>query len=117
MSSAFVPMPAHALAFFGGDADQEVRARRNVVEPLAQRRDHDRKYVQAVEQVFAEASAFTSAIRSRLVAETMRTSTLTAPAAPTGFDFAFLQRAQQFDPAPRRQFADLVEDSVPPSPR
>ena len=49
---------AHALALLGGDAGKEMAGELgDVLRPLAQRRHGDRKHVQAVEQVLAEAAA------------------------------------------------------------
>ena len=47
----------HALALLGGEAREEMpRQFGDVLRPLAQRRHRDRKHVQAVEQVLAEAA-------------------------------------------------------------
>src|SRR3954463_15851683 len=50
---------ADALSLFGGKADEKMAHQvRDVLGPLAQRRNRDREYVQAIEQVLAEASVF-----------------------------------------------------------
>ena len=54
-ASASALRAAHALAFLGGDAGEEMaRQRGHVLRPPAQRRHRNRKHVQAVEQVLAE---------------------------------------------------------------
>ncbi len=58
--------------------------RRNVVAPLAQRRDLDRDHVEAIEQILLELAVGDICRRSRLVAAITRTSIFSVRSEPSG---------------------------------
>ena len=82
---------------------------RNVLEALAQRRQHDREDVEPVVQVRAEAAPRHRRARSWWVAATMRTSTLRDCDDPRARTRLPAARAAAW-PAHRRAVADLVEE-------
>ena len=102
---------ADALAFFGGKARQKMPGqRRDVRRPLAQRRHRDRKHVQAVEQIFAEAARFHVGDQVAIGGGDDAHIDLDRLARADRLDLALLDGAQELDLRRRRQFADLVEE-------
>ena len=83
---------------------------RDVAGALAQRRDLQRHDVEPVEQVFAEVAARDLGSRSRFVAVTSRTSTLSVLMPADPLELALLDRAQELDLHLDGDLADLVEE-------
>ena len=88
---------------------------RDVLAPLAQRRQLDREHVQPVEQVLAQLAAVDRLLAdSTLVAAITRTSTdMFLPPAEAAED-ALLQHAQQLHLRRRHHLGDLVEEQRAP---
>ena len=103
---------AHALALFGGDPREEMPDQVGDVFARARAAAAPRSETRAGGRTGPRGSGrlLTSSIRLRLVAETIRTSTLTGLRAADRLDLALLDRAQQLHLRGQRQFADLVEE-------
>jgi hypothetical protein len=89
------------------------RNSRPLLRPIAQRRDSDRKHIQAIEEIEAKPS-----VREHLLEILVRRrddSHIDARRlrAPEPLDLLFLNDAQQFGLEFDRQFADLVEEDRP----
>ncbi len=82
----------------------------NVLGSLPQRRHGNRKHVQAIEQVLAEASRLHVGDQVAVGGRDDAHVDFHGLAPADRLDFALLQRAQQLDLRGERQFADLVEE-------
>src|SRR5947209_6869468 len=101
---------ADALALFRRETDEEVPHEiGNVLGPFAQRRHRDRKDVQTIEQVLAEAAGFH--VRDEIAVGRRNNAHIDLHGLPGAdrVDLAFLNRAQQLDLRGRRQLADFIE--------
>ena len=109
MASALIA--GDALAFFGGEAGEEVLGELgHVAEPVAQRRHPDREHVEPVVEVLAEL-AFLDQLDHVAVGRGDEAEVdLHRALGADRIDLAFLQRAQQLDLRFERQLADLVEE-------
>ena len=110
-SSASSSNPVDALAvLLGVAAEEEARERRDVLAPIAQRRDLDRDHVEAVEEVFAE-SPFGDARPQVAVGRGDDADVdLERLVAADALERPLLQEAKELHLRRRRDLADLVEE-------
>ena len=96
--SASGAISADALSLLGGKARQKMPGqRRDIRGPLAQRRHRDRKNMQPIEQVLAEAAGFDVGDQVAIGGRNEPHVDLDRLARADRLDFAFLDGAQQFD--------------------
>jgi alpha-D-ribose 1-methylphosphonate 5-triphosphate synthase subunit PhnL len=97
--------------YFSRHAREKVlRQQRNVLAPLAQRRQLRRDHVEAVVQVLAELAAGDRLLQVAVGGRDDAHVDLARSVAADGPHLAFLQHAQQLDLQLQRHVADLVEE-------
>ena len=96
--------------FFGAESREKMSQQmRDVLAAHPQRRNRQRQHMQAIEQIFAEMSAF-DALQQLAVGRGNDAHVDLYRLAPANrLDRAFLQRAKQLDLRWQRQFRDFVE--------
>ena len=102
---------AHFAAFFGGKArDEVIDEGRDVVFAVAQGRNHDRKDIEAIIQILAEAAGLHHLDHVAIGGGNEPDIDFYGLSGTDRIDLAFLDGAQQFHLHVERQFGDFIEE-------
>ena len=102
---------AHVAALLGGESrDEMIDELGNVVGALAERRHHDREYIQSVVEILAKLAALHHVDHVAVGGGDQADVHLDRATRADGIDLALLDGAEELDLHVERQFGDFVEE-------